>query len=154
MAINTLRAAELLSDDSNLRSGLIPLLAPTVAHLLASGGWPWVGGRVPLCRGGGEGVVCGERESLLRCPSCVDCGRGVPYPPVSPPACLAAPSHTDADASLGVLTQHLRSSALPHRVLLDCSASDTVAQFYRRWMEQVCGVGVWEGEVVWKGCEG
>lgn len=37
MAINTLRAAELLSDDSNFRAGLIPLLAPTAAHLLASG---------------------------------------------------------------------------------------------------------------------
>jgi hypothetical protein len=37
MAINTLRAAELLSDDSNFRAGLIPLLAPTSAHLLASG---------------------------------------------------------------------------------------------------------------------
>ena len=78
------------------------------------------------------------------------------WPP--PPPVLSRPlppsTHTDADASLGVLTQHLRSSALPHRVLLDCSASDTVAQFYRRWMEQVCGVGVWEGEVVWKGCEG
>ncbi|KAI7840243.1 hypothetical protein COHA_006025 [Chlorella ohadii] len=36
MAINTLRAAELLSDDSNFRAGLIPLLAPTAAHLLAS----------------------------------------------------------------------------------------------------------------------
>lgn len=31
-------AAELLSDDSNFRAGLIPLLAPTAAHLLASGG--------------------------------------------------------------------------------------------------------------------
>lgn len=37
MSINTLRAAELLSDDSNFRAGLIPLLAPTAAHLLASG---------------------------------------------------------------------------------------------------------------------
>lgn len=37
MAINTLRAAELLSDDSNFRAGLIPLLAPTSAHLLATG---------------------------------------------------------------------------------------------------------------------
>ena len=37
MCINTLRAAELLSDDSNFRAGLIPLLAPTTAHLLASG---------------------------------------------------------------------------------------------------------------------
>jgi hypothetical protein len=37
MAINTLRAAELLSDDSNFRAGLIPLLAPTSAHLLALG---------------------------------------------------------------------------------------------------------------------
>ena len=63
-------------------------------------------------------------------------GRPAPLP-VSPPACLAAPSHTDADASLGVLTQHLRSSPLPHKVVLDCTASDYVATFYRRWMEQV-----------------
>lgn len=39
MAVNTLRAAELLSDDSNFRAGLIPLLAPTAAHLLASGAY-------------------------------------------------------------------------------------------------------------------
>lgn len=41
MAINCLRAAELLSDDSNFRAGLIPLLAPTAAHLLTSG---WLAG--------------------------------------------------------------------------------------------------------------
>eukprot|EP00887_Chlorella_sp_A99_P006281 scaffold3.g6281.t1 len=35
MAINTLRAAELLSDDSNFRGSLIPLLAPTLAGLLS-----------------------------------------------------------------------------------------------------------------------
>lgn len=35
MAINVLRAAELLSDDSNFRVALIPGLAPTLAQLLA-----------------------------------------------------------------------------------------------------------------------
>lgn len=42
-----------------------------------------------------------------------------------------------ADASLGVLTQHLRDSPLPHKVIIDCTASAYVPQFYRRWMEQV-----------------
>lgn len=44
--------------------------------------------------------------------------------------------NSSADASLGVLTQHLRSSPLPHKVIIDCTASTYVPQFYRRWMEQ------------------
>ncbi|KAI3426930.1 hypothetical protein D9Q98_006874 [Chlorella vulgaris] len=43
---------------------------------------------------------------------------------------------SSADASLGVLTQHLRDSPLPHKVIIDCTASAYVPQFYRRWMEQ------------------
>ncbi|EFN56653.1 hypothetical protein CHLNCDRAFT_57539 [Chlorella variabilis] len=44
---------------------------------------------------------------------------------------------SSADASLGVLTQHLRALPLPHKVIIDCTASAYVPQFYRRWMEQV-----------------
>lgn len=44
--------------------------------------------------------------------------------------------HSSADASLGVLTQHLRSTAAAHKVIIDCTASTYVPQFYRRWMEQ------------------
>lgn len=36
MSINTLRAAELLSDDSNFRTSLIPGIAPTIATMLAA----------------------------------------------------------------------------------------------------------------------
>jgi hypothetical protein len=58
MAINTLRAAELLSDDSNFRAGLIPLLAPTSAHLLSSG--RWTGGEMAESMGESKGcaVLC------------------------------------------------------------------------------------------------
>ncbi|PRW51144.1 homoserine dehydrogenase [Chlorella sorokiniana] len=44
--------------------------------------------------------------------------------------------HSSADASLGVLTQHLRSCSVEHKVIIDCTASSYVPQFYRRWMEQ------------------
>lgn len=54
---------------------------------------------------------------------------------VDPPLLPAPPAA--ADASLGVLTQHLRALPLPHKVIIDCTASAYVPQFYRRWMEQV-----------------
>jgi aspartokinase/homoserine dehydrogenase 1 len=44
--------------------------------------------------------------------------------------------NSSADASLGVLTQHLRDSPLPHKVVVDCTASAYVPQFYRRWMDE------------------
>lgn len=59
MAINTLRAAELLSDDSNFRAGLIPLLAPTAAHLLSSGGHGCGGGGMTEVAGAWATAVCG-----------------------------------------------------------------------------------------------
>ncbi|KDD75490.1 homoserine dehydrogenase [Helicosporidium sp. ATCC 50920] len=40
------------------------------------------------------------------------------------------------DASLGVLTECLKASDTPHRIILDCTASKMVPTFYARWMEQ------------------
>lgn len=69
MASNCLRAAELLSDDSNFRAGLIPLLGPALAHLLASGAPPAVG-----CRG-----RAGPRAPLACCtPACAHAMARVP----------------------------------------------------------------------------
>lgn len=40
------------------------------------------------------------------------------------------------DASLGVLTEHLKSSEVDHCAVIDCTASEFVPKFYSRWMEQ------------------
>ena len=73
MAINTLRAAELLSDDSNFRGGLIPLLAPTLASLLTqvSRAEQQEGGRrrggLPGCAAGaGVCLLAGRGEHAMR----------------------------------------------------------------------------------------
>jgi hypothetical protein len=55
---------------------------------------------------------------------------------------MAAPApHTRAraqgvDASLGVLTQHLQSSPLAHKVVVDCTASSLLPRRYRSWLER------------------
>jgi homoserine dehydrogenase len=41
-----------------------------------------------------------------------------------------------ADASLGVLTEHLKAAPVAHRAVIDCTASDFVPRFYPRWLEQ------------------
>lgn len=41
-----------------------------------------------------------------------------------------------ADASLGVMTEHLKASKVTHRAVIDCTASDFVPRFYTRWLEQ------------------
>lgn len=41
-----------------------------------------------------------------------------------------------SDASLGVLTAHLNASPIQNKVIIDCTASSYVPQFYKRWMEQ------------------
>jgi len=41
-----------------------------------------------------------------------------------------------ADASLGVLTEHLKAANVTHRAIVDCTASDFVPKFYSKWMEQ------------------
>jgi len=41
-----------------------------------------------------------------------------------------------ADASLGVLTEHLKAANVQHRAIIDCTASDFVPKFYSKWMEQ------------------
>lgn len=45
-----------------------------------------------------------------------------------------------SDASLGVMTEHLKASDAPHRVIIDCTPSAVVPRFYPKWMEQVCVV--------------
>lgn len=40
------------------------------------------------------------------------------------------------DASLGVLTEHLKASPVTHHAVIDCTASSFVPQFYGRWLEQ------------------
>ena len=40
------------------------------------------------------------------------------------------------DASLGVLTEHLKAAGCTHRAVVDCTASDFVPKFYAKWMEQ------------------
>lgn len=40
------------------------------------------------------------------------------------------------DASLGVLTEHLKTADVDHRAVIDCTASDFVPKFYSKWMEQ------------------
>ncbi|KAK2078870.1 hypothetical protein QBZ16_002560 [Prototheca wickerhamii] len=41
-----------------------------------------------------------------------------------------------SDASLGVMTEHLKASDAPHRVIIDCTPSAVVPRFYPKWMEQ------------------
>lgn len=41
------------------------------------------------------------------------------------------------DPSLGVLTEHLKASETPHRLIVDCTASSLIPKFYPKWMEQV-----------------
>ena len=41
------------------------------------------------------------------------------------------------DASLGVLTEHLKASKTPHKVIVDTTASAYIPQLYKRWMAQV-----------------
>ena len=41
-----------------------------------------------------------------------------------------------ADASLGVLTEHLKAAPVTHRCVIDCTASDFVPRFYPKWLEQ------------------
>lgn len=40
------------------------------------------------------------------------------------------------DASLGVLTEHLKAAPVHHKAMIDCTASDLVPRFYSKWMEQ------------------
>ena len=40
------------------------------------------------------------------------------------------------DASLGVLTEHLKAAQVAHRCVIDCTASDFLPRFYPRWLEQ------------------
>ncbi|KAL6766130.1 HSD1 [Auxenochlorella protothecoides x Auxenochlorella symbiontica] len=40
------------------------------------------------------------------------------------------------DPSLGVLTEHLKASETPHRLIVDCTASSLIPKFYPKWMEQ------------------
>lgn len=40
------------------------------------------------------------------------------------------------DASLGVLTEHLKQSRIPNKVVIDCTASAHVPKFYHKWIEQ------------------
>lgn len=98
MAINTLRAAELLTDDSNFRGALIPLLAPTISGLLAQV-WPAVLQRgLPLrwCLARHLQSVCGMaaydcwpcgcKSGHLSPLSIVHCGPCPPPCPVQDPA--------------------------------------------------------------------
>ncbi|KAH7620178.1 putative Bifunctional aspartokinase/homoserine dehydrogenase 1, chloroplastic [Nannochloris sp. 'desiccata'] len=38
------------------------------------------------------------------------------------------------DASLGVLTEHLKAAPVAHRCVIDCTASDFVPRFYSKWL--------------------
>jgi homoserine dehydrogenase len=38
------------------------------------------------------------------------------------------------DASLGVLTEHLKAAPVAHRCVIDCTASDFVPRFYPKWL--------------------
>ncbi|HTV50269.1 MAG TPA: bifunctional aspartate kinase/homoserine dehydrogenase I [Steroidobacteraceae bacterium] len=46
----------------------------------------------------------------------------------------AAFERADTGAELGRFVEHLRANYLPHTVIIDCSASEQVAQCYRDWL--------------------
>ena len=41
-----------------------------------------------------------------------------------------------ADADMDRFTEHLVSSPSPNTVVIDCSASDTVASYYKGWLQK------------------
>ena len=118
MATNCLRAAELLSDDSNFRAGLIPLLGPALAHLLASGALP----------AGGRRGRAGPRAPLACCtPACAHAMAQVP--------CAAAASRTAHLPQLHSVMTLLRTHPLTHppAVQTQRASARGGARARRRW---------------------
>ncbi|MEO6596093.1 MAG: bifunctional aspartate kinase/homoserine dehydrogenase I, partial [Planctomycetota bacterium] len=44
--------------------------------------------------------------------------------------------HRDRDSDLDAFVAHVQTEYLPHAVIVDCSASDAVADWYPRWLER------------------